>query len=114
MFSVVLVLNGLGAVVFCREIIRKGIRSKYFLNRECKCDSMTKEKGKCAYTVEYRAYCVVYKVTCRKFISVYVEKIKTPSKIELNNTSKMWSQRYTEIKIKIIFRLILINILTKN
>ena len=52
--------------------IRKGFRSKYFLNHECNCNSNTKVKGTCDYGGECRACFVVYKVTCIQCISFYV------------------------------------------
>ena len=52
--------------------IRKGIGLKAFLNCECICNSTTKVKVTCSYGGEFRSCCVVYKMTCRKYLSVYV------------------------------------------
>ena len=52
--------------------LRKGTGSKDFLDRECNCSSTTKVKGECAYKGDCRACCIVYKVTCKKCLSVYV------------------------------------------
>ena len=52
--------------------LRKGIGSKDFLDREYNCSSSTKVKGECAYEGDCRACCIVYKVTCKKRLSVYV------------------------------------------
>ena len=61
--------------------IRKGFRSKYFLNHECNCNSNTKVKGTCDYGGECRACFVVYKMTCILCLSVYVRNnINSPKK----------------------------------
>ena len=52
--------------------IRKVIGLKDFLNREYNCNSTTKVKGTCSYWGECRSYFILYKFTCRKYLSVYV------------------------------------------
>ena len=52
--------------------LRKGISSKDFLDRECNCISTTKVKDEFVYEGDCRACCIVYKVTCKKCLSVYV------------------------------------------
>ena len=60
--------------------IRKGIRSKYFLNHECNCNCTTNMKVTCSCGGECRTYCVVYKVACRQCISFYVGKTQNTLK----------------------------------
>ena len=60
--------------------LRKGIGLKDFLDHECNCSSTTKVKYECAYEGDCRAYCIVYKVTCKKCLSVYVGNTQIPSK----------------------------------
>ena len=64
--------------------LRKVIGSKVFLNRKCNFNSTTKAKGTCAYEGEFRACCVVYKVTCRQCLSVYMGN--TQNTIKKNGT----------------------------
>ena len=42
--------------------IRRNLASKDFLDRKCNCDTTTKVKCECAYRVECRRCCVIYKV----------------------------------------------------
>ena len=94
--------------------LREGIVLKDFLNRECNCISTTKVKGECAYEGGCRACCIVYKVTCKKGLSLYVGKTQNTQKKEWNNISNMWHKKYTTIKILILLQLTSLTILTKN
>ena len=61
--------------------IRKVIISEDFLNHECNCNSTIKVKGTCDSGGEYRAYLLVYKMTCILYLSVYAgNTIKTLNK----------------------------------
>ena len=56
----------------------EGIGSKDFLNRECHCSSTKKVKVESAYEGDCRAFCVVYKVTCKNAFHCMWETLKTP------------------------------------
>ena len=75
--------------------LREGIGSKDFLNRECNCSSTKKVNGECAYESDYRACCVVYKVTCKPFLSLHVGNTQNNQKKEWNIISKMWRKKYS-------------------
>ena len=62
--------------------LRERIGPKDFLDCECNCISTTKVRGECAYKGECRSCCLVYKITCKLFLSVYlVNKKNTLKKI---------------------------------
>ena len=95
--------------------LREGIGSKDFLYRGCNCSSTTKVKGECAYDVDCRARCAVYRVNCKLRLSVYVGNTQnTQKKRERNVITKMWRKEYSTIKILILLRLISLDISTEN
>ena len=73
---------------------RKGIRSKYFLNRECNCNSTTKVKVTCAYKGECRTCCLFYKVIYRLCLSVYVGNTQ-------NNLKKIMKRHFQDVAQKV-------------
>ena len=75
---------------------------------------MTKAKVPCAYGGECRARCVVYKVTCRLCISVYVGNTHTTPKNRTEQHFQEVDQKVHHDKNRIPLQLILLNILTKK
>ena len=67
---------------------------KYFLNRECNCNSTTKVKVTCEYKGECRACCAVYKVKCRLCLSVYLGNTQ-------NALKKRMEQHFQDVAQKV-------------
>ena len=94
--------------------LRKGIRSKHFLNRECICSSTTKVKVTCYYGGDCRVCCVVYKVMCKIFLSMYVAKYSKHPPKRMEQHSEDAAQKVQHDKIWILLRIILLNIPIKT
>ena len=74
--------------------LKKGTVSKDFSDRECNCSSTKKVKGECAYEGDCRACCIFYKVTCKKFLSVYEGNTQ-------NTFKKRMEQHFQDIAQKV-------------
>ena len=74
--------SNLGCILQSDLVInsRDEIRLKYILHCECNCHSTTKVKVTWVYWGECSACWVVYKVTCKICLTVYVEILLKTSK----------------------------------
>ena len=75
---------------------------------------MTKVKGGCDYKDDCRACCIVYRVTCKKCLSLYVGNTQNNLKKEWNKISKVCHKNYSTINVLILLQLTSLNISTKN